>query len=390
MSPDRPFLCVGAGAIGCLVGGQLFRAGFPTALVGRGPHLEAVRRSGLVLELPSGPKPEGMPDKRGPGPDAASGPGPVFRLPVAAFGSVAEAVAEAGPPAAIVLTVKAFDVEAAAAELAATLPPGSDAPVLCLENGLGSEETVARHIPAERVVAGSVTLSVEKPAPGAVRLLTDQGGVSLAPYRPGPGKAPGASRAPSTPAPAPPDMERAAGPLRLAGFRVRLFERADAVKWSKVLLNLWANATSAVFDAPPERVVADPALFRLDWLAFKEALRVMRRAGIPAVNLPGYAVRLLAVLGSALPEPLFRAALGSRVAGGRGGKMPSLWLDVAAGRTRSEVSFLNGAVAAAGRRLGVPTPANDALARAVENLAAGRVPRDLYARPDGPRRLLES
>ncbi|MEW6031405.1 MAG: 2-dehydropantoate 2-reductase [Bacillota bacterium] len=350
--------CCGSGAIGSLVGGRLFRTGMPVALIGRGPHLEAVRNSGLILE-----------DGFDPGP-----------LHAPAFTSVSEAVRELGAPEAVILAVKAYDVEGAVDELAQDLPAGTEPVVLCLQNGLGSEERAAARFPPERVLAGAITLSVERPGPGRVRLLTDRGGLTVAPLGP---EAAGGRKTQEGRGLGPGPHGRAQAALveslRAAGFGVRVYPRADSVKWSKVLLNLWANATCAIFDLSPREVVADPLLFRLDWLAFREALRVMERAGIPAVDLPGYPVRLLAALGRLLPEPLFRRLLGGRVVGGRGGKMPSFWIDLQAGRDRSEVSFLNGAVVRCAGRLGLDAPANKALAEALEAVAAGFLPRTHFA-----------
>ena len=41
---------MGAGSVGCYYGGRLARAGHPVALVGRPPHVAAMRRDGLLLE----------------------------------------------------------------------------------------------------------------------------------------------------------------------------------------------------------------------------------------------------------------------------------------------------------------------------------------------------
>ncbi len=357
-------LCLGAGAIGSLVGARLHRAGVPVALVGRGEHLEAIRRNGLSVEGPDG----------GPDGDRVGGPVGVPRHPeparLPAFRTVSEALSAGSHPFAVILTVKAYDVDAAARELATALavppagpaasstPPAPTPVILCLQNGLGSEELVACHFPEAEILAGAITLSVERPAPGRLRLLTDHGGITIGPFQPSTLPELGLTTAAS----------RLTQALALAGFRLRFHGRGDAVKWSKVLLNLWSNATSAVFDVPPAQVVADPALFQIDWQAFREALRVMRAAGIPAVDLPGYPVRLLALLGRTLPGGVFGRLLGRKVAGGRGGKMPSLWLDLQARRGRSEVGFLNGAVATAGARLGLSTPVNRALAQALEIL----------------------
>jgi 2-dehydropantoate 2-reductase len=57
------------------------------------------------------------------------------------------------------------------------------------------------------------------------------------------------------------------------------------------------------------------------------------------------------------------------VAGGRGSKMPSLHVALAAGK-RSEVGWLNGAVARAGSTLGIPTPVNTALHRILSSISS--------------------
>ncbi|MCL6581003.1 MAG: hypothetical protein K6U08_05220, partial [Firmicutes bacterium] len=224
--------------------------------------------------------------------------------------------------------------------------------VLCLQNGVGSEEEVGRRLGRERVAAGVFTLSVERPSPGCVLVATGQGGIALGPV----------------PGTLGPDL---AGTLKATGFRVRTYPRADAVKWSKLLLNLWANALSAVSGLPPRELVGAAPLFHLDWLAFREALKVMRALRIPVVDLPGYPVRLLVRLHRVLPEAAFRRLVGPKVAGGRGGKLPSLWLDLSAGRRVTEVRWLNGAVVEAGRLAGVATPVNQALVRALEAAAGG-------------------
>mgnify|MGYP000126760523 FL=1 len=328
----RVIVCLGAGAVGSVVGARLHKSarggGTRVGLVGRGEHLDAVRRSGLHLD------------------------GKTIRLP--AFSTLREAVDALGPPDRVILTVKAYDVEAAADELARVLEGAPGPVVLCLQNGLGSEEAVARRLPGARVMAGAITLSLTRPEPGRLAVLTEHGGIALAPF---------------DTAPADQGLVDA---LRRAGFRVRVTGRADAVKWSKVLLNLWANATCAAFAVPPEMVVSDRTLFHLDWAAFREALRVMRALGVPVIDLPGYPVRLLTLLARVLPEEAFRRLVGPKVSGGRGGKLPSFLLDLRAGKERTEVDYLNGAVAAAGRRVGVDTPVNSALATAVAAAATAR------------------
>ena len=151
-----------------------------------------------------------------------------------------------------------------------------------------------------------------------------------------------------------------------AGLPAERIADARAMKWSKLLGNLVGNALSALADRDPAAVYADPALFELERRQLLEALAVMRALGIRPVALPGANVPLLA-FGIRLPGPLSRFALRRAVVGARGGKSPSLRLHLRGGAEGpSEVAWLNGAVARAGRAQGVTTPVNAALAALVE------------------------
>ncbi len=47
------------------------------------------------------------------------------------------------------------------------------------------------------------------------------------------------------------------------------------LKWSKLLMNLLANAQCAILDWTPAQVMADPTASRLEALAWQEAFAVM-------------------------------------------------------------------------------------------------------------------
>jgi 2-dehydropantoate 2-reductase len=109
-----------------------------------------------------------------------------------------------------------------------------------------------------------------------------------------------------------------------------------------------------------------------------EAIAVMRRLRIQPVNLIDYPSAVLASSAAVLPSPVLRVVLAKRVASGRGGKLPSLLMDLRARRRRSEVGALNGAVAAHAANAGVEAPANAAVARVVAGIAAGTLRWDDY------------
>jgi 2-dehydropantoate 2-reductase len=170
-----------------------------------------------------------------------------------------------------------------------------------------------------------------------------------------------------------------------AGLRARGFASPAAMKWSKMLTNLLSNASSAILDLPAGAVFAHPGLFAMEMRQYREALKVMAAQGIPVVDLPSTPVRALSwasTLPLALARPLLQRALGS----GRGSKMPSFHIDLHGGRGKSEVEYLNGAVARYGKRLKVHTPVNQALTEILTRLTTGELPIDTYAHQ--PEKLL--
>jgi 2-dehydropantoate 2-reductase len=163
-----------------------------------------------------------------------------------------------------------------------------------------------------------------------------------------------------------------------AGLNSRLFARAADMKWSKMLTNLIANATSAILDMPPAEIFAHSGLYRLEIEQLRETLRVMAAQGIKVVDLPGTPVRLLAFAVNYIPRKVSRPLLAKAVGGGRGAKMPSFHIDLHAGRGKSEVDFLNGAVVREGRRHEIPTPVNRLLTDRLLALTRGEIALDEY------------
>lgn len=340
------FLVVGAGAIGCLVGGRLQSAGHDAVLVVRDWLAPTLVDSGLRLNI-SGET--------------------VYVPNVTAVTSVKTGVLEFGPFDMVVFTMKAYDTAAAIRELSAIAEAGvSRLPVLSLQNGVGNEALLSAAFGAGRVIAGVIMTPATMPVPGVVR--AGSGGIGVAPLEPGQ------------------PVQSVVRALKAAGFRTRAYADAAALKWSKLLLNMLGNATAAILDWPPERVFADADLFDLEWRAWHEALAVMRAQNVSVVALPGYPLPWLVRIVGIVPRTWLRPLLARVVGRGRGGKMPSLHGDLERAKPQSEVGALNGAVVDAGRRLGVPTPVNAALTDTLLRIARGEVDWDTFR--GHPERLL--
>jgi 2-dehydropantoate 2-reductase len=160
-----------------------------------------------------------------------------------------------------------------------------------------------------------------------------------------------------------------------AGIETMEAPSYEALKWSKALLNIVANATSAIVDRPPGTVYRDDLLYKLEVRMLRETTAVMSALGIEVVDLPGSPARRLAAAVRHVPGFLLKPILTRLVARGRGDKMPSFQLDLASGSGKSEVSYHNGAIARAGQRARIPTPVNATLDRVLMGLTLGSLDR---------------
>jgi 2-dehydropantoate 2-reductase len=335
-------LVFGAGAIGAYIGVNLIRAGNAVTFVGRAVFFEAATRSGITIHLPTGNTWDFKPIYAYPDLDAAR---------------------RRGPFDATLLTLKSHAVATALPDL------GNHADVLgkivCFQNGVATEDEVAAVFGRDRVIAATLTSPVSQREPAEFALDALKGGVGYGAVGNDAGYA-----------------QKLASASLTDFMPARVYPNARAMKWSKMLLNIVANASSALFGKSAGEIYADSGLFALERAMLRECLAVMRAEGIPVIDLPGYRARQLAFVIEHLPAALAQSLLKTRVARGRGAKWPSFYYDVRNQSGRSEVGALNGQIVAYGAKHGIPTPVNawltDMLLRAVRgevDLAALTRPR---------------
>lgn len=327
------YLVLGMGAIGGYIGGSLALSGEDVVFVERGGVAENVQNQGLRLSLPTGDQ-------------TIQGP------------AIVEDAARAlstGPFDVAILAVKAYHTEAllkSIAGLRSTFPP-----ILSLQNGVDNEPMIERVMGAGSAIRGTVTTAIGKPEPGVIKVERLRG-VGIANEHP--------------------LSNRLVNSFARAGLKAKMYANGQAMKWSKMLTNLPANATSAILDWPPAAIYSHPVSFAIEIRQMNEAIAVMRMLNIPIVDLPGTPVKLMAVLAS-LPrlvsQPLLTLGLGK----GRGGKMPSFHIDLTNGSKESEVRYLNGAIAREGEKLRIDVRTNRALTEILSQMANGAIDRDEFA-----------
>ncbi len=328
------FLCFGVGAIGSYIGGSLALTGEQVVFLERPEVADQVRTRGLRLMMPNGEHRIEQPD---------------------VVGSIDEAL-ERGPFDTAILAVKSFDTRPLLQGLlpyASFLPP-----FLSLQNGVENEVAIGSVLGEGRAIAGTVTSAVGRSAAGDVTLEKLRG-VGIAAGHP--------------------ISEALSAAMTAAGLNAHLFPQAMGMKWSKMLTNLLANASSAILDMAPAQIFAHKGLYRIELRMLNEALSVMSAMRIPVVNLPGTPVRPLVLVATTLPPALSQPLLSRALGGGRGGKMPSFHIDLYNRRGQSEVDYLNGVVVRFGAKVGVLTPVNRFLNATLLSLTRGELPLDTYA-----------
>lgn len=166
---------------------------------------------------------------------------------------------------------------------------------------MGNEEEIEGTLAAQRIFAGNITTPVSIPEVGVIRVEKAKYGIGRGMARQGrSGEGIGLAQ-----------VEAA---LAGAGFTVTVYDDARGMKWTKLLLNIVGNASSAIVDEAPGVSFAD-LVVDLELAAWRETLRVMRKAQIPALNMDGYPLKWAAPLVQILPNSLLRPIF--EIGGGR-------------------------------------------------------------------------
>ena len=301
-------LVMGAGAIGCYLGGCLQAAGVPVVFVGRPRVLAALREHGLTLtDLDGGQQ----------------------RVESTAL-SLHETIPSGLVPRLVLLAVKSGATGEAAAQLGAALPSGT--PVVSMQNGLSNAATAQAAAPTLRLLAGMVPFNIAELAPGHYHRGTT--GVLAA-------QDDAALRALQD------DFGRAGLPLHLhADLR--------AVQWGKLLLNL-NNPVNALSGLPLRAQLMDRGYRQCLAALQSEALAVLRGANIQPAQVGALPPQRIPPL-LRLPTPLFRLIAARMLRIDRSARS-SMADDLSNGRA-TEIDALCGEVVRLAESRGLAAPIN--------------------------------
>jgi 2-dehydropantoate 2-reductase len=236
------------------------------------------------------------------------------------------------PPCELgIVATKAMHAESAITATAHVFAEGAVASVM---NGVGNEETLARHV--GRVIRGTTFPAGKLLGPGVVQWDV-KGDTTFGPFEPQSASAE--------------EIERLADACTRGGMPSLAVADARPAQWRKVIFNAATNPIGALTGLTHGRVCERPDLRALVSGLVNEGKAIAAAQGI--------------VL-DADPEALIDHAARRDVAYDH---KASMLQDIEARRT-TEIDYLNGGIARFGAELGVPSPLNDTIAALIHGIEA--------------------
>lgn len=315
---------MGAGSIGCYLGGALAASGTGVVLVGRERVRDELAAHGLTVVDLGGSERRALPERYA----VTTDPGALATCD------------------AVLCCVKSGQTAEAGAALATALPPG--ALVVSAQNGVGNAEALRKAMPAQVALGGIVGFNVRSLGGGVFRRATSGPLVIEA----------SGHRA----------LSGLVLALRAAGFEVEVARDVKARQWSKLVINL-ANAVSALSGAPTAAMLASSGYRRVLRAVMGEAVEVLRAAGVPTTRVGPLPVQVFPAM-LALPTPVFRVVARAQLKVDPEARS-SMWEDLSRGRD-TEVEQLNGEVVRLAERTGVDAPVNRRVVALVHEVEAKR------------------
>ncbi|MBI3914128.1 MAG: ketopantoate reductase family protein [Chloroflexi bacterium] len=306
------FIIYGAGGIGCVIGGHLFRQGFEVALVGNAQNMDAINARGLKLVTG----------------DAS------YMLKIPAFKTAGELLPFRDDDA-VLLCAKSQHTVKCLGQLKNAGAPRS-LPIFCVQNSIVNEALATRAF--DRVYGVMIMIPAIFMTPGEVinPIVRRNGVIEIGRYPRG----------------ADDLCHPIADALRRAGFFVNVNDAVMMSKAAKCLLNL-GNAFDAISDDKGDGRAFMQAVR-------EEAMQVWRAAGIEWEEREQFQKRVRSEYGERRVPAGFENLE----------KRSSSWQSLARGTGNIEAEQLNGDVVMLGKSLGIETPYNQLLWRLADEMAA--------------------
>lgn len=293
---------VGAGAMGCLYAAAFHRAGCEVVLVDvNREQVEAINAGGLDLETRAGRE--------------------CLPIPAALPGEAS------GTADLVLLFTKVFHTDTALSGAKHLIGPETH--VLTLQNGLGNDERVAKHVARDKVLVGIASLPADLVGPGRVRSM-GEGGSRLYPAFTQDQRF----------------AAQVAAALTRGGMSAALEPKIHEAIWEKAIFNAAMNPLCALTRRTPGFLGRHEEAVSLIHAAVEEGVATANASGFAISSAPIHALTLVSRTDHADHEA-------------------SMLQDIKAGR-RTEIDSINGAIVEAARRAGIAAPITETLWRLVK------------------------
>ena len=317
MSSSISVAVVGAGGTGGYYGGALARAGNQVTMVARGPHLAAIRATGLQVNT------------------VLLGD---FHLDVDAT----DDMSSVGPVDLVILAVKSYGTNAAIRDMGPLV--GDDTMIISTQNGIDSERLLGEALGTEHVLGCAATVSAKIDAPGIVTQGGGPGSLVIGEMGSADLNAQGAVTERVNDL-----VER----CKAAGLAAETHEDIVMAIWEKFIFICALSGMTALTRKPIGEIFSQPSTTEMYLQVLAEVAEVGRAEG---VAVPGdIAQNTLAA--TQAREPFIIGSMGH---------------DLIAGNP-IEIGLLNGRVVELGKKHGIPTPANFAIEAALKPHGLGGV-----------------
>ena len=288
-----------AGAVGGYFGARLAAAGHDVFFIARGAHRDAIAKSGLTIESLLG-------DLHLPKPNVTDDP------------------AKVGPVDIVLFAVKLWDTEKAAEQARPLI--GENTRVITLQNGVDSVERIAPILGIEQTIGGLASISASIVAPGVIKHTSQPAKLRFG----HPDKR------------ADDKLNAFVDASKAAKLDIALAADIQRELWEKFIFLTALAGSTASLRSSIGPIIADPELRGFFRALMEEAFAVGKAKGV-ALNTAFLDEQMRFVVNQIEP-----------------GRKASMAYDLERGK-RLELDWLTGKVRALGRRLGIPTPASDAV-----------------------------
>lgn len=297
---------VGAGALGCAIGGTLAKGGSDVTLVDLNQaHVDAINRDGLIM--------------------CENGKDRLVTV------SAATDYAKVGIVDLVIVLVKSHYTKVAIEAARSII--GSGTVVMSIQNGLGHEDVLAEVVGKARLLAGKTYVGGVLLAPGHV-IASVEGKLTYI------GELDGSIS---------PRVTAVAEEFKRAGLDTIVSPNIVGTIWDKLLINVATGAISGITRLTYGDLYELPEIEACAVAAVAEAMAVAKAQGVQL----------------SIPEP--RDAWVMAAEGLPAEFKTSMLQSLERGLT-TEVDFINGSVVRAGKACGIPTPVNETLVACVKGI----------------------